>query len=204
MSGFKFSFVSWVFYFSLDVFCTIISLFQFMFVWFISTNILLILSLGCLSEVLLPHPPTSMQMDLMHEGVDRGVCLSPFQPPYLPPPAPSSPSSLLERCALSARKFFLPPFFPPLSLLPPPLLPPPSPSPPSSRPLFSLLPPPRLPLPLTLSAPSCMSTKSASPQKDRTYFNTFPLTQIKHWHLNTVIDHSSSHLNNWRCIPLGV
>ena len=161
MSGFKFSFVSWVFYFSLDVFCTIISLFQFMFVWFISTNILLILSLGCLSEVLLPHPPPSMQMDLMHEGVDRGGM-------PLPPPAPSSPSSLLERRALCARKFFLSPFFPPLSLLPPPLLPPPSPSPPSSCPLFSLLPPPRLPPPSLLPCPpphACQQSQQAQARK---------------------------------------
>ena len=76
----------------------------------------------------------------------------------LPPPAPSSPSSLLER----AQKF-------PLSPSLPFFLPSPSsrPSSPSSLPLFSLLPPlfsllpppllplppPLLPLPLTLSAP---------------------------------------------------
>ena len=87
--------------------------------------------------------------------MDRGYASPPpLPPPYLPPPAPSSPSSLLERRALRARKLFLPPFFPPLSLLPPPLLPPPSPFPPSSRPsspsslpLVSPLPPPLLPPP---------------------------------------------------------
>ena len=92
----------------------------------------------------------------LYEGVDRGVGLSPLPPPYLPPPAPTSPSSLLERRALRKRKMFLPPFFPPLSLIPPPLLPPPSPSPPSSRPLFSLLPPPRLPPPAPSSPPSLL------------------------------------------------
>ena len=64
-----------------------------------------------------------------------GVGLSPLPPPYLPPPAPLSPSSLLERRALRARRIFL---FPPPSLLssplppPAPLLPPPSPSSPPS------------------------------------------------------------------------
>ena len=95
------------------------------------------------------------------EGVDRGVGISPLPPPYLPPPAPSSPFSLLERRAPRAQIFppslFSSPLPPPApsspsslplsSLLPPPLLPPPSPSSPPSRPLFS-------PLPLTLSAPS--------------------------------------------------
>ena len=116
MSGFKFNFVSWVFDFSLDVFCTIISLFQFMFVWFISTNILLTLSLGCLSEVLLP-----------------------------------------PQCKWTW----------------------------------------------------CMSTKSASRKKTEHISIRSPWLkrkgrdQIKNCHLNTVIDHSSSYLNNWRGIPLG-
>ena len=80
------------------------------------------------------------------EGGQGGRPLSPPTP--LPSPSrPSSPSSLLERRALSARKnfsFSLPPFLPPLSLLPPPLLPPPSPS---------LLPPPLLPPPPPLHPP---------------------------------------------------
>ena len=92
-----------------------------------------------------------------YEGVDRGVGLSPLPPPYLPPPAPWSPSSLLEQ--FFPPSFFSSPLPPPapsspsslplFSPLPPPLLPPPSPSSPPSRPLISHL-------PLTLSAPSIM------------------------------------------------
>ena len=94
-----------------------------------------------------------------NEGVDRGggVGLSP-PAPLPPPPAPSSPSSLLERRA-KISSFPLPPFLPPLSLLPPPLLPTPSPSSPSSRPLFSLLPPlfsPSSPPPAHSSTPSLL------------------------------------------------
>ena len=103
------------------------------------------------------------------EGGQGGRPLPPPAP--LPPPSrPSSPSSLLERRALRARKnssFPLPPFLPPLSLLPPPLLPPPSPllpppapSSPSSLPLFSPPPAPSSPpLPLTLSTPSLLLQK---------------------------------------------
>ena len=71
-------------------------------------------------------------------------------PPPAPLPPPSRPLASLLPSGAARAKFSsssLPPFLPPLSLLPPPLLPPPSPSSPSSRPLFSLLPPPLLPLP---------------------------------------------------------
>ena len=82
-------------------------------------------------------------------GGGQGVGLSPSRP--LPtPPASSSPSSLLERRARSARKIF--PFFSP-SLFSSPL-PPPAPSSPSSLPLSSLLPPPLLPPPSPSSPPS--------------------------------------------------
>ena len=97
------------------------------------------------------------------EGVDRGVGLSPLPPPYLPPPAPHLPPPFWSGARFARAKFSSLPFFLPspsscplFSLLPPPLLPPPTPSSPSSssppsRPLFS-------PLPLTLSAPSQLST----------------------------------------------
>ena len=97
----------------------------------------------------------------IHEGVDRGVGLSPLPPPYLPPPAPS----LSERRALRARKIFL--FSPPslfvlpspssrplFSLFPPPLLPPPAPSSPFSLPLFSENPAPSSPPSLLPCPPS--------------------------------------------------
>ena len=82
-------------------------------------------------------------------GRTGGVGFSPLPPPYLPPPAPLSPSSLLERRALRARIIFL---FSPPSLYSFPL-PPPAPSSPSSLPLFSLLPPPLLPPPSPSSPP---------------------------------------------------
>ena len=92
----------------------------------------------------------------------------------LPPPTPLSPSSLLERRALRARKFSLPPFFSPLSLLPPPLLPPPTPSSPSSLPLFSLLPPLHLPPPAPSSPTSLLPcppphVTAPSPASQRKY-----------------------------------
>ena len=93
--------------------------------------------------------------------------------PYLLPPAPLSPSSLLERRALRARKIFLlsPPSLFSSPLPPPaPLLPPPSPSSPSSRPsspsflpLFSLLPPLFSLLPPPLLAHPAPSSPSSLP-----------------------------------------
>ena len=65
-------------------------------------------------------------------GGGQGGRPLPLPPPYLPPPAPSSPSSLF--------------LLSPPSLFPSPL-PPPAPSYPSSLPFFSLLPPPLLPPP---------------------------------------------------------
>ena len=82
----------------------------------------------------------------------------PLPPPYLLPPAPSSPSSLLERRASRAQNF---PLFPSLPFFLPspssrplfsPLLPPPAPT--SSYSLLLISPsPPSSPLPLTLSTP---------------------------------------------------
>ena len=104
------------------------------------------------------------------EGVDRGVGLSPLPPPYLPPPAPLSPSSLLG--AVRALRAQICPLFPPSLFFSP--LPPPAPSSPSSHPLFSNLPPPLLPppapppppsrplishLPFSMSAPSYLIIK---------------------------------------------
>ena len=106
----------------------------------------------------------------VEEGADRGVGLSPLPPPYLLPPAPLSPSSLLERRALRARKIFL---FSPPSLFTSPL-PPPTPSSPSSLPLFShlpplfsLLPPPLLPPP----APSTLTSLLPCPPPRRTWLH---------------------------------
>ena len=93
----------------------------------------------------------------IYRGVDRGVGLSPSRPLISPLPAPSSPSSLLERRALRARKISFPP--PSLSSSP---LPPPAPSSPSSLPLFSLLPSPLLPPPL-LPPPAPSSPPSLLP-----------------------------------------
>ena len=93
-------------------------------------------------------------------GGGQGGRPLPLPPPYLPPPTPLSPSSLLERAQIfslfPSLPFFLPspssrPLFsllPPLfSLLPPPLLPPPPPllpppapsSPPPSYPVHPLM-----------------------------------------------------------------
>ena len=122
-----------------------------------------------------------------NEGVDRGVGLSPLPPPYLPPPAPSSPSSLLERRALCTRKIFL--FFPPsLSSSP---LPPPAPSFPSSLPLFSPLPPPLLPSPSPSSPPPAPSSPPS----------LLPCPPPHQWRSACINDHLSRK-NNYFTIPI--
>ena len=114
------------------------------------------------------HATTVATFPQKHNKVGESLSQCTYESAPLPPPSrPLSPSSLLERRALRARKSFLfsPPslyFLPtPLSLLPPPLLPPPLlpppvPSSPSSLPLFSPS-RPSSPHPLTLCAPSGMS-----------------------------------------------
>ena len=118
------------------------------------------------------------RVESIFEGVDSGVGLSPSP---LPPPPPS----LLERRA-KISSFYLPPFLPPLSLLPSPLLSPPAPS---------------SPLPLTLSNPSYSDwkgTKSANRKskiekienrylitkwkyKIKTYVNINPPPPLQRW-----------------------
>ena len=122
--------------------------------------------------------------------MDRGVGLSPLPPPYLPPRLPP-PFWSGARIARAKFSFFpLPPFSPPLSLLPPPLLPPPSPSSPapsspSSLPLSSPLPPLISPLPLTLSAPSFIITRIHN--RNTLAVSLYPSTRTHHycikWHL---------------------
>ena len=105
------------------------------------------------------HATTVATFPQKHNKVGESLSQCTYESAPLPPPSrPLSPSSLLERRALRARKSFL--FSPPsLYFLPTPPLPPPAPSSPSSsspssRPLFSLLPPPLLPLPPLISPPS--------------------------------------------------
>ena len=90
----------------------------------------------------------------IYEGVDRGEGLSPLPPPYLPLPPPRLPPPFWSGARFARAKnplSPLPPFLPPLSLLPPlfSLLPPPLLPPP-------LLPPPLLPPPRPLISPSLL------------------------------------------------
>ena len=100
-------------------------------------------------------------------GGGGGLGLSP-PAPLPPPPTPLSPSSLLERCALRARK--ISPFSPP-SLFSSPL-PPPAPSSPSSRPSS---PSPSSPPPAPSSSPPSYPVHPSSMQYNCIYGPSCPV-----------------------------